>query len=114
MRWPRYAQMKDSGVEWLGSVPAHWEVKRLRFALTLNPSARETTQLALPADDEVSFVPMESVGERGGLALGATRPAADLLGTYTYFRNALRGIASAWLMQRVRHRSRGEESDRRL
>jgi len=23
--------MKDSGVEWLGEVPSHWEVKRLRF-----------------------------------------------------------------------------------
>ena len=22
--------MKDSGVEWLGEIPAHWEVKRLR------------------------------------------------------------------------------------
>lgn len=27
----RYEQYKDSGVEWLGSVPAHWEVTRLKF-----------------------------------------------------------------------------------
>jgi type I restriction enzyme S subunit len=25
------APMKDSGIEWLGEVPAHWEVKRLKF-----------------------------------------------------------------------------------
>ena len=25
------APMKDSGVEWLGEVPAHWEMKKLRF-----------------------------------------------------------------------------------
>ena len=25
--------MKDSGVEWLGEIPAHWEVKRLKFLL---------------------------------------------------------------------------------
>lgn len=25
------ATMKNSGVEWLGDVPAHWEIKRLRF-----------------------------------------------------------------------------------
>ncbi len=25
--------MKDSGVEWLGEIPAHWEVKRLKFCL---------------------------------------------------------------------------------
>ena len=24
------APMKDSGVEWLGEIPAHWEVKRVR------------------------------------------------------------------------------------
>ena len=26
------APMRDSGVEWLGEVPAHWEVQRLKFA----------------------------------------------------------------------------------
>src|SRR5207253_6072819 len=25
--------MKDSGVEWLGEIPEHWEVKRLKFCL---------------------------------------------------------------------------------
>ncbi len=25
--------MKDSGVEWLGEIPAHWEVKRMKFCL---------------------------------------------------------------------------------
>lgn len=28
------APMKNSGVEWLGDVPAHWEVKRLKFLIT--------------------------------------------------------------------------------
>ena len=28
------APMKMSGVEWLGNVPAHWEVKRLKFLIT--------------------------------------------------------------------------------
>lgn len=26
------ARMKDSGINWLGEIPAHWEVKRLKFA----------------------------------------------------------------------------------
>lgn len=30
------AKMKDSGVPWLGQVPAHWEVKALKFLLSLN------------------------------------------------------------------------------
>ena len=29
-----YPTYKDSGTEWLGEIPAHWEVKRLRFTVT--------------------------------------------------------------------------------
>jgi type I restriction enzyme, S subunit len=29
------ARMKDSGVEWLGKIPAHWGVKRTKFAARL-------------------------------------------------------------------------------
>ena len=25
--------MKDSGVEWIGKIPAHWDLKRLKFML---------------------------------------------------------------------------------
>lgn len=30
MKYPAYRKYKDSGVEWLGDVPEHWEVKRLK------------------------------------------------------------------------------------
>ncbi|MBF0097884.1 MAG: restriction endonuclease subunit S, partial [Magnetococcales bacterium] len=30
MSFPRYPEYKDSGVEWLGKVPRHWQVKRLK------------------------------------------------------------------------------------
>jgi len=30
MSFPRYPKYKDSGVEWLGELPEHWEVRRLR------------------------------------------------------------------------------------
>ena len=29
MKLPAYPRYKPSGVEWLGDVPEHWEVKRL-------------------------------------------------------------------------------------
>lgn len=35
MSFPRYPEYKDSGVEWLGNVPGHWEVKRLKHNLRL-------------------------------------------------------------------------------
>jgi len=31
MRGPRYKSYKDSGIEWLGEVPEHWDVKQLRY-----------------------------------------------------------------------------------
>ena len=30
------ALMKDSGIEWLGEIPAHWEVKRLKYIASIN------------------------------------------------------------------------------
>ncbi len=29
-------KMKDSGIEWLGEIPEHWEVKRMKFIANLN------------------------------------------------------------------------------
>ena len=33
-----YPKMKDSGVEWLGEVPEHWEVRRLRYVTDMRVS----------------------------------------------------------------------------
>ncbi len=30
-RWQTYGEYKDSGVQWLGMVPAHWEIRRLKY-----------------------------------------------------------------------------------
>lgn len=38
MRLPRYPEYKDSGVAWLGDVPAHWDVLRLKYACDVFPS----------------------------------------------------------------------------
>jgi type I restriction enzyme S subunit len=35
MSFPRYPKYKDSGVEWLGQVPEHWEVKPNKAFLTM-------------------------------------------------------------------------------
>ena len=34
-KWQPYSQYKASGVEWLGEIPEHWEVKRLKQITTL-------------------------------------------------------------------------------
>src|SRR6266436_1947649 len=30
-KWKSYPAYKDSGVEWLGEIPVHWEVRPLKF-----------------------------------------------------------------------------------
>ena len=78
------APLKDSGVEWLGEIPAHWEVKRLKYAATLNPAPTEARNRGESL--EVSFVPMEAIGEYGGLELTTTKLVGEVYTGYTYFR----------------------------
>jgi len=34
----RYEKYKDSGIEWIGEIPIHWEVKKLKYIANANPS----------------------------------------------------------------------------
>lgn len=77
--------MKESGVAWLGEVPAHWKVKRLRFVAKLNPSKSEIA--AYDRATLVSFLPMEAIGDDGSLNLERFRPIAEVETGYTYFRD---------------------------
>jgi len=85
MSLPRYPKYKDSGVEWLGEVPTHWKVKRLRFVCQLNPSKSEIVDI--DKDTLVSFLPMEAIGDDGSLDIERERPISELETGYTFFRN---------------------------
>lgn len=78
-----YPKYKPSGVEWLGDVPEHWEVKRARFMISMNPSKQEINKLN--PETEVTFLPMEAVGENGSLRLDTTRPISEVSSGYTFF-----------------------------
>ncbi|MCC6351913.1 MAG: restriction endonuclease subunit S [Fimbriimonadaceae bacterium] len=45
----KYADRKDSGVAWLGEVPAHWNIERLKFSST----SRVSNVDKVSADDEL-------------------------------------------------------------
>ncbi|MER8899102.1 hypothetical protein NKI35_25645, partial [Mesorhizobium sp. M0676] len=64
---------------------AVWEDMRLRFVLRLNPSKAELGGLS--EDEEVSFLPMEAIGEDGSVRLEATRRLGDVQSGYSYFRD---------------------------
>ncbi len=78
-------KMKDSGIPWLGEIPAHWAERRLRYCAVINPSKTETSRL--PEDARVSFVPMEALEEMGGLRLEQTKTLDEVSTGYTYFRD---------------------------
>ena len=84
-RFPPYPKYRDSSVEWLGEIPAHWDVRRLRFVVGTSISKKEVSHLA--PETEVSFVPMEAVHEYGGIDLDSRKPLSEVVEGYTYFRN---------------------------
>ena len=84
-RFRPYPNYSSTGIEWIAEVPAHWEVKRLRFVVETSVPKTEVTDLD-PAT-EVSFVPMEAVREYGGIDLDSTKPLSEVVEGYTYFRN---------------------------
>ena len=32
MKYNQYQKMKDSGIEWIGEIPEHWEVRKIKHA----------------------------------------------------------------------------------
>lgn len=84
-RFAPYVRYRDSGMDWLGQIPASWTSRRLRFLVETRIPKQELR--ALDPATEVSFVPMESVHEYGGLDIDSTKPLSDVLDGYTYFRD---------------------------
>lgn len=64
------------------ALPNGWGRRRLRFDARFNPVK---SGLSMPDESEISFVPMEAVGEYGGLLLDQTRQLGDVYTGYTYF-----------------------------
>lgn len=62
--WKVYPAYRDSGVEWLGEIPEHWAVKRLKDIAVMNPdSLGETTS----PDYELLYVDITNVDSAGRL-----------------------------------------------
>ena len=78
-----YEKYRDRGVEWIGEIPEGWEVKKLKYGVTINPSKdgidKNSTEL-------VTFLPMEQVGEDGEIDCSSKKPVSDLYNGFTFFR----------------------------
>ena len=80
----QYESYKESGVDWLGKIPTHWDSKRLKQLVGLNPGKTEVTDM--PESTEASFLPMERIGEDGSIDLSEVRPLSAIQHGYTYCR----------------------------
>ena len=71
-----YPAYKDSGVEWLGETPAHWEVKQLRWAITfqrghdLPSDDREEGNVPVVSSAGISSMHSKAVAKAPGIVTG--------------------------------------------
>jgi type I restriction enzyme S subunit len=71
-------RLKDSGIEWIGKIPEHWERRRLKDFSVLNPQ-----YVGKDKQTEVSFLPME--GLRYDSTTLQSIPFEEGKGKYTFF-----------------------------
>ena len=62
-KWKPYPANKDSGVEWLGEIPEHWEVKRLKYV------APASTAKLIEKPDDLPYLGLENIESKTGRLL---------------------------------------------
>ncbi|MDF5635755.1 restriction endonuclease subunit S [Vibrio parahaemolyticus] len=58
--------MKDSGVDWIGKVPAHWEVRRSKFVFTQRKERAWKDDVQLSATQAYGVIPQDQYEELTG------------------------------------------------
>lgn len=102
--------MKDSGIPWIGEIPAHWEVKRLKFICTLETGHTPSRAEARFWVEEECVIPWVSLNDTKTLKqvdyisetsvrispLGMAHSAAHLLpaGSVVFTRDATIGLTA--------------------
>ncbi len=57
------APMKDSGVEWLGEIPAHWEVKKVSRLFSIGSGTTPPTSVSEYYDGEIAWITTSELRE---------------------------------------------------
>lgn len=70
MELKKFADYKDSGVEWIGEMPSSWEVNRLKTRLKerKEKNSPEQTDFILSLTNTDGVIPYEEKGEKGNKA----------------------------------------------
>ena len=76
-------EMKPSGVEWIGEIPMHWEVLKVKqYGLS---NSKNNPKTACLKGKPVVFLPMERVHTDGTIDQELRLPYSQLKNGYTYF-----------------------------
>lgn len=60
----RYESYQDSGIQWLGEIPEHWKISRLKYEVTFNDEVlSDKTDL----DYEILYIDISSVSFNQGI-----------------------------------------------
>jgi type I restriction enzyme S subunit len=61
--WTEPAEVKDSGIEWLGEIPEHWEVKRLKHLTSIisKGTTPSTVGKEVTSQGDVKFIKAENI-----------------------------------------------------
>ena len=76
--------MKESGVYWLGKIPEHWPVLKLKRICRVNASISNMLS-SYNADDMVTFLPMESISSDGTINCSEKRRLEDVRNGFSSF-----------------------------
>ena len=79
-----YQVYKDSGYDWIGEIPDHWRIGKLKYFSHINPS-KNADLLSKESDNLVTFLPMEKVNGDGTYDVSLKRPIKELWSGFTYF-----------------------------
>lgn len=84
MKYRKPEELKQTDVDWLDKVPTEWEEVKIKFLSDVNP---RKSKVVLDTDSEVTYLPMEALGEFGGMDRSQTKRLSEVYDGYTYFQD---------------------------
>ncbi|MBO5632501.1 MAG: restriction endonuclease subunit S, partial [Aeriscardovia sp.] len=70
--------MKDSGIAWIGEIPAEWDMTKVKYVATFQPSC-DTSRLT--EESEITYTPMECI--KNGYFIDNTAPFGNVAASLT-------------------------------
>ena len=77
--------LKDSGIKWIGQVPAHWKPFRIKQIARFNPSIQHIVKDYIN-EDQVVFLPMDKISSNGEIDNSEKRPIGVVRNGFTSFK----------------------------